>query len=265
MGRSAVVEHELKVSEATRLEPDERWQLARRAVASRHFARSPLLSNFLLYIVAETIQGRPERITEHEIGVHVFDRPACYRTLEDNIVRSYARQLRRRLSDYFLQEGSSEPLKIEIPLGGYIPVFLACRDASSQAVATAHATEHNPVLPLPGNLRPRIGEFTTARSRSWLRWSAWIICYTTIVCAIGWLLGSYEQRDLKRHRTGESARLTAAKPLWDALFNGRSTTYIVPADAGFNIIEDLAHPAFRVGRLPRCRLCEDPAAPSGLA
>ncbi len=146
MGRSAVVEHEDRFSETTTLlETDDRWRVAKRAVASRHFARSPLLSNFLLYIVAETIQGRSDQITEHEIGVHVFDRPARYRTLEDNIVRSYARQLRRRLTDYFLQEGSSERLHIEIPLGGYIPIFVDAREeASAEALSPRRRSRHLP-------------------------------------------------------------------------------------------------------------------------
>lgn len=155
MGRSAVVEHEDRFSETTPLlDSDERWQVAKRAVASRHFARSPLLSNFLLYIVAETIQGRSDQITEHEIGVHVFERPAHYRTLEDNIVRSYARQLRRRLTDYFLQEGSSERLHIEIPLGGYIPIFVnAGEEGSQEAESVALDQNGSPHSP-PAISRP---------------------------------------------------------------------------------------------------------------
>ncbi len=75
-----------------------------------HFARSPLLSKFLLFVVAETLEGRGNEITEHQIGVQVFDRPADYRTLEDNIVRNYARQLRKRLAEHFADQGNSEPV-----------------------------------------------------------------------------------------------------------------------------------------------------------
>jgi hypothetical protein len=90
------------------LHEDPYWELAQRVVAGPHFARSPLLSKFLLFVVAETREGRGSEITEHQIGVQVFDRPADYRTLEDNIVRSYARQLRKRLAEHFAGEGSSE-------------------------------------------------------------------------------------------------------------------------------------------------------------
>src|ERR1700760_4400597 len=80
---------------------DTRWALAQRIVGSRHFNRSSLLSKFLLHIVAESMEDRDSQITEQQIGIQVFERPAGYRTFEDNIVRNYARQLRRRLADYF--------------------------------------------------------------------------------------------------------------------------------------------------------------------
>ena len=83
-----------------------------------------MLSNFLLYIVTETVEGRANDLSEHKIGVCVFDRPRSYRTVEDNIVRNYARQLRRRLDDYYATDGSGESPRIEIPKGGYVPLFL---------------------------------------------------------------------------------------------------------------------------------------------
>jgi hypothetical protein len=239
MGRSSIVEHAERLGDSTtELEADERWNVAKRAVASRHFARSPLLSNFLLYIVAETIHGRSEQITEHQIGVNVFDRPARYRTLEDNIVRNYARQLRRRLADYFLQEGASEPLQIDIPLGGYIPVFVdSCEDIAHHSLTvTADGHSGHGLTSAAATHRHGVGS-ETIKSVFWTwRRSLLLLVYTAAICAAAWSVGKYERRDAV-----EPERLTAAKPLWDALFNGPYTTYIVPADAGLNIIEDLSH------------------------
>src|ERR1700691_3998072 len=107
-----------------RLPDDPHWELAQRVAPGPHFARSHLMSKFLLFVVAETLEGRGSEITEHQIGVQVFDRPADYRTLEDNIARNYARQLRRRLADHFAEQGSAEPVRIDIPVGGYVPIFI---------------------------------------------------------------------------------------------------------------------------------------------
>lgn len=245
MGRSSIVEHEERLGDSTaELEADERWNVAKRAVASRHFARSPLLSNFLLYIVAQTIHGRSEQITEHQIGVNVFDRPARYRTLEDNIVRNYARQLRRRLADYFLQEGVSEPLQIDIPLGGYIPVFIDSREDTPHNSPSVTGDDRSGHGPISAAVAHHYGAGPEAVKNSFwtLRRSLLLLVYTAAICAATWFLGRYE-----RHDAVEPARLTAAKPLWDALFNGPYTTYIVPADAGLNIIEDISHKPLQLG------------------
>ena len=105
------------------LADDPRWQLAQRIVDSAQFSKSPRLSSFLLYIVSKSLEGRQSEVTEQQIGVHVFGRPLGYRTVDDNIVRSYARQLRKRLAEYFAGDGIDDAMRIEIPLGGYLPAF----------------------------------------------------------------------------------------------------------------------------------------------
>ena len=96
-------------------EDDPRWQLAQRIVASKSFAKSSLLSRFLLYVCNRTLNGRTEEISEQQIGVHVFGRRPQYNPAEDNIVRNYARQLRQRLDAYFEEEGKGEELRLTIP------------------------------------------------------------------------------------------------------------------------------------------------------
>jgi hypothetical protein len=53
----------------------------------------------------------------------VFQRPPGYNSGEDSIVRTHARALRQKLSDYFRNEGEHEEFVIEIPKGHYLPVF----------------------------------------------------------------------------------------------------------------------------------------------
>ena len=144
MAHSSPIPDEQKLSWSPDASPnwlhnDPRWCLAERIVAGTHFSRSPLLSKFLLFIVAETIEGRENEISEHQIGVNVFDRRSGYSTVEDNIVRNYARQLRKRLAEHFADEGIAERLRIVIPLGGYIPTFVRAPEAGS-ANASTHAS-----------------------------------------------------------------------------------------------------------------------------
>jgi hypothetical protein len=97
--------------------------LVARILASPEFQRAPRLRAFLDYVVERKLAGSPEDVTEVLIGHRVFGRPATYSPGEDSIVRTEARTLRQRLDRYFAAEGADEPVIIEIPRGGYLPVF----------------------------------------------------------------------------------------------------------------------------------------------
>jgi hypothetical protein len=220
-------------------EQDPRWLLAQRVAGSRHFARSRLLSHFLLYIVAETLENRRENITEHQIGVRVFDRPSSYRSVEDNIVRNYARQLRRRLSDYFSAEGRNESLRIEIPLGGYIPQFVESAEGSTDADDRLALSSDEPtslksgLFNGPSRARALRHSLSSAfGSNPWLR-RALFCLYSAAIVAATWLVAWIV---LQSHPVSDPTR-----QLWNALFVPTANTYIVPPDSGFNILEDMSH------------------------
>src|ERR1700729_4459996 len=102
---------------------EERRALIERVAASEHFRRSARLRDFLLYVGRQSLKdGRPE-INEQEIGVKVFGRSSSYDRSQDNIVRVNATELRKRIDLYFASEGTSESLILEIPRGGYKPIF----------------------------------------------------------------------------------------------------------------------------------------------
>ncbi len=103
-------------------------QLVCRILASRYFTKAPLLSAFLAYVCNRTLQDGVVRISEQEIGVGVFGRKPGYDSREDNIVRNYARQLRKRLDEYYSADGRGEKLRIDIPKGGYVPLFTLNED-----------------------------------------------------------------------------------------------------------------------------------------
>ena len=216
------------------LQDDPRWSLTQRVVADAHFARSPLLSKFLLFVVAETLESREGEITEQQIGVQVFDRAPGYRTAEDNIVRNYARQLRKRLAEHFAAEGSLEPLRIDIPVGGYVPVFVQ--------VPESDVTQESEGLPTPVSLEtqspladPDRSEQGFALRRAGKRW----LLRTSLLAAYSGALIFLTWTAQARFRLSYPAS-GPADALWSEVFNGTADTYIVPADAGFNLLEDLS-------------------------
>jgi hypothetical protein len=102
---------------------DERRSLINRVAASVHFRRSARLRDFLLYVGRQSLKNGCPEINEQEIGVKVFGRSSSYNRSQDNIVRVNATELRKRIDLYFATEGAHEPLVLEIPRGGYRPVF----------------------------------------------------------------------------------------------------------------------------------------------
>jgi hypothetical protein len=226
------------------LQEDPHWALAQRVIAGPNFARSPLLTKFLLFVVAEALEGRGSEITEHQIGVQVFDRPADYRTLEDNIVRSYARQLRKRLAEHFADQGSSEPVRIDIPVGGYVPVFLPAtpevnkeETPASPALAPGQAQTHA----LPASTAEAAADQAASQVSVRARVSRWVLsavltlAYSAALIAITWYAA---RRSLA---PAPPVSQEPAEILWAQIFGGAMNCYVVPSDAGFNLLEDLSH------------------------
>jgi hypothetical protein len=231
------------------MQDDLRWRVAHQAAVGPHFARSPLLSRFLLYVVSETLEGRQATITEHKIGVAVFGRPASYRTDDDNIVRNYARQLRRRLAEHFAEEGKDSPVRIEIPVGGYVPSFpevnfgarLVEPTTDTETVSGATGANHR----------------ENSRAHDALRDSrlVWLLgALLLIVAALAaWLIG----------RNNAGMRLTASDParlLWQAAMPANGITYVVPTDAGFNLMEDMAHRSLSLADYIKGQYADMPSA-----
>ena len=186
-------------------------------------------------MVSETLAGRQEVITEHRIGVSVFGRPASYRTDDDNIVRNYARQLRKRLGEHFDGIGRSEPMRIDIPVGGYIPTFVEVA-AERKSETEAEPKRSWPVLATQSE-RPTVVSRPLGSDgiRRFTR-TVLILMGFLMMAGLGW-----EARNLL---TVRQLHANPNRLLWKTIFGGPSNTLIVPSDAGFNLVEDMSHQSF---------------------
>jgi adenylate cyclase len=115
-----------------------RAELAR-ILGSPHFDASERNRHFLSYVVEEALAGRSERIKAYTIATEVFGRDPKFDPQLDSIVRIEAGRLRRSLERYYLTGGRTSPLRIDIPRGGYAPVF-----AAQEPVALPHALAGSP-------------------------------------------------------------------------------------------------------------------------
>lgn len=104
---------------------DEHRQELERVLRSAQFRRAPKLQKFLGLTCEYYFQDRAESINEYLLAVEVFGKGPGFEPSEDSLVRVQAREVRRRLREYYQNEGKTSQLVLDMPVGGYVPVFLA--------------------------------------------------------------------------------------------------------------------------------------------
>ena len=195
----------------------EEWELVQRIVKTPPFVRSAFLTRFLLYICDRKLENRESEITEYQIGVRAFGRPSSYNPSEDNIVRNYARMLRARLEGYFAGEGNEERLRIVVPRGQYLPRFEPWK-APTEPELPSVIQETAPVPP-PAPRTQRIP----------LLYKVVIGLAIFAACGVvAWM---------RTGGRGSKPALFAA--FWGEVFSPSRTTYVVAADSGIEILQDM--------------------------
>jgi tetratricopeptide (TPR) repeat protein len=92
-------------------------------LALEEMRRSPQLAQFLAYVVERKLAGDADAIKAYAIAVDVFGRHAAFDPQADPIVRVQARRLRAVLDSYYQPGVDRGPVRIRLPLGGYVPRF----------------------------------------------------------------------------------------------------------------------------------------------
>src|SRR5436190_23191301 len=87
-------------------------------------------------------------LKEHTLGVNVFDRGLSYDPATDPTARVYMARLRSKLIEYYATAGKDDEVVIEIPKGGYTPVF--------RPGARVGATPVDPPRAIPAVTRRRV-------------------------------------------------------------------------------------------------------------
>lgn len=154
---------------AVRPEPVEleAWREELAAVlASPRFRHAPTLAHLLSHLCEKRFAGESSQIKEYSIGVDVFRRGADFNQETDSVVRVEANRLRKRLAEYYAGEGATHSVRIEIPVGQYVPMF--------QAVAPAVTAKAEPARPWQKTAGPWIPAAAVvamlAAGAVWLMW-----------------------------------------------------------------------------------------------
>jgi hypothetical protein len=210
---------------------DPRWHLVVQVLNSPVFEKSPRLRAFLTFICELELTGRHLDINEQQIGIHVFGRAPGGNPRDDSIVRSQARFLRQRLEEYFRGVGLSEPMRITIPKGSYVPVFEPNPAAAPFPVPDEAAAQPDGTVTLlaqdasstKSNVH-RVGAGKNARSVLAIALFAFLV--------IGIAVFVYYRREINPVLSPEAR-------FWNSIFDPHRGQVIVPADSTLILIEEL--------------------------
>jgi len=118
---------------------EEREELER-VIHSAAISRSASLVRFLSFICNKHFEGKSAEIREYTIAVEALGRrESNFDSQADPIVRVTARALRKKLAEYYQNEGRDHHLQIVLPLGHYIPQFIRRTDQSTGSDILAHS------------------------------------------------------------------------------------------------------------------------------
>jgi hypothetical protein len=172
-----------------------------RILQSAQFRRAPKLQRFLELVCDYHFQGRSADINEFTIATQAFGKGLKFEPSEDSLVRVQAREIRRRLREYYQGEGKASRLVLDIPTGHYAPVFTSL-DAT----------------PPPARRAPSLR-------------SVWMILAGTVLACLALLVAADHERRLLIQTASAAGRSTALSApiagLWNRFLDSDVPTLLV--------------------------------------
>lgn len=98
-------------------------QCLEKVLASESFKRSKRSRELLRYLADTVLSGRVAEMKAYSIAIDVFGRDQNFDSETDALVRVQAGRLRDLLCLYYETEGVKDLVRVDLPKGGYIPVF----------------------------------------------------------------------------------------------------------------------------------------------
>jgi hypothetical protein len=233
------------VLNSVELSKDSKLEQLSKVLESHALHGSESLKAFLRFVVLKAIDNQDVSLKEYTIATEVFGRNSSYDPRSDSVVRVQASRLRTKLQEYYRTEGKDDKVIIELPKGGYLPIFSHVQktepdlEALAQNPATKEA-EHNAIQSASQTV-PAIGWKLTIGGLMLL---AAFLALTTIY----YRSEATKPQDPLSLDANESAQLQAAAPLWTdflkpsepILVSFSNTQFEGTAETGMKLLKPMA-------------------------
>jgi len=161
------VQREAVMAEMNRLLADPTFRKSHRCVA------------LLRRIIELALEGDHKGIKERTLGIEVFGRDPDYDNSSDPIVRMTANEIRKRLAQYYQEDGPRHWVRIRLTPGGYIPEFDFLQNDSPESAERKEEPEAHP----ESGAQHRIGKNSADTLRKVIqltiqhKWAAFVVFF----------------------------------------------------------------------------------------
>ncbi len=231
---------------STSVHPPERWapssaedrELVMKELdailASYHFRGSKRYPAMLKYVVGAALDGQSSGLKERTLGVEVFGRDPDYDTSADPVVRFSASEVRKRIAQYYHENGSGSRLQIEMPLGSYVPEFRL------RSLEEAQAGVENERAAAPS----RLLDLRLHRNRV-------VVAILAVLVLAAGIAGTFAYRSFNSPKPTVSDKLWApmgksAGPILFVVGTGHSGNKILPEAADTSFLDHMTGPYHHV-------------------
>ncbi len=227
---------------------DERAEVER-VLGHPEISRSASLVRFLSFICNKYFDGESEEIREYSIAVEALGRKeSTFDSHVDPIVRVTARSLRKKLREFYENEGREHALQIHLPLGHYVPEFKRRSELESGsdsvvgvAISDANQEEKLIVQKIFFFLKAHggLGEGEKSAAVSRLRGISWkkvliggsAMLLVAAIFITGFVLG----RHTDEHSSLNNEAFRWGDPEWSDEFDGAALQLPDPSKWGYDI------------------------------
>lgn len=179
------------------IDPDEKRAVLEKILKSSPFNRGDKYATLLAYLVESNLQGKIPK--EYSIAIDVFEKEKDFNPAEDTIVRYHMYHLRKRIDEYYENEGQHDKIRLVIPKGHYAVQFVS---------------------------------ETGRRKRFWQRYKKrdWIYFSILLIVVALALFFCWQQLTFARKARRIDHPIALNDPIWSSFFANRLPTLVIIGD-----------------------------------
>lgn len=144
-------------------------------LGSKAFLSSRRCSAFLRYAVDRALARDASQLKEGAIALAVFERTSVVEGVGDSVVRVCAREVRKHLERYYSEDGAADSIRIQLPVGSYVPRFHKVPEESFPAPESSPVQLEIPAL---------------EANRAWRKAATWI--GAVLIVSVAFAVGRYQ-------------------------------------------------------------------------